>query len=197
MPPKVPTLHHCQCTERAGPQPRRRALLRLVIKPLGDYPHLHQRLRAGQRVDIEGPYGRFDGQGSRRRQQVWVAAGVGVTFFALLEHASPAGPRGRDPAPYICITARDARRDPLLARLQSAVRASPAARAAHRARHQDLQARASAWTPQASQATKPNPVARWTSGSAAPGPGRRAASLRAHAARPQPLALHRESFVMR
>ena len=46
-------------------------LLRLVIKPLGDYTRtLGLRLQAGQRVDIEGPYGRFDGRGRRQRQQV-------------------------------------------------------------------------------------------------------------------------------
>ncbi len=51
-------------------------LVRLVIKPLGDYTRtLHQRLRVGQPVDIEGPYGRFDGQGSAHRTQVWVGAG--------------------------------------------------------------------------------------------------------------------------
>lgn len=70
------------------------ALLRLVIKPLGDYTQqLHQQLQVGQSVRIEGPYGHFDGQGAPERQQVWIAGGVGVTpFIALLEARQPGAP---------------------------------------------------------------------------------------------------------
>ncbi len=98
-------------------------LLRFVIKPLGDYTHtLRQQLRAGQRVDIEGPYGRFDGAGASQRQQVWVAGGVGITpFLALLEARQPGSTSaGHDAAPvqmHYCTP--DAARDPLLARLQT------------------------------------------------------------------------------
>lgn len=112
-------------------------LLRLVIKPLGDYTRtLHRRLRAGQRVVIEGPYGRFDGVGSRRRQQVWIAAGVGVTpFLALLEARRGAASDANAKADADADTARtvqmhyctrDARRDPLLPRLRElCAQASP------------------------------------------------------------------------
>lgn len=105
------------CTEGGAP------LLRLVIKPLGDYTQrLHQRLRAGQALHIEGPYGCFDGQGSSARAQVWVAAGVGVTpFLALLQARQPGAttPASADVQPvHMHYCTRNAAQDPLLARLQ-------------------------------------------------------------------------------
>ncbi len=80
-----------------------------MIKPLGDYTQqLHQQLQVGHSVRIEGPYGRFDGQGVQERQQVWIAGGVGVTpFIALLEARQPGCPCQRQagrPRPC-CITA--------------------------------------------------------------------------------------------
>ncbi len=73
-------------------------------------------------MDIEGPYGRFDGRGSRARQQVWVAGGVGVTpFIALLEARQPglatADARLQPVQMHYCT--RDAARDALLGRLQT------------------------------------------------------------------------------
>ncbi|MEI2624836.1 MAG: ferric reductase-like transmembrane domain-containing protein [Giesbergeria sp.] len=117
-----------------GNSPEGEPLLRLVIKPLGDYTRtLHQRLHAGQRVDIEGPYGRFHGKGSRRRQQVWVAAGVGVTpFLALLEARQPGVPAKcwRHRRPHALLhPGRPAR--PAAASSARALRAGPAAGAAH------------------------------------------------------------------
>ena len=106
-----------------GENARGEALLRLVIKPLGDYTRtLARRLQAGQGVDIEGPYGRFDGRGRRARQQVWVAGGVGVTpFIALLEARQPglatADARLQPVQMHYCT--RDAARDALLGRLQT------------------------------------------------------------------------------
>lgn len=69
-----------------GRTPDGRPLLRLVIKPLGDYTaELHRCLRPGMAMQIEGPYGRFDGQAGSATQ-VWVAGGVGITpFLAWLE----------------------------------------------------------------------------------------------------------------
>ena len=97
------------------------ALVRLVIKPLGDYTrHLHQRLQPGQTLRIEGPYGHFDGRGAPARQQVWIAGGVGVTpFIALLEaRQSAAVADGLAPvAMHYCT--RDAAQDGLLPRLQA------------------------------------------------------------------------------
>lgn len=174
-----------------GASPAGEPLLRLVIKPLGDYTRsLHQRLQAGQRVDIEGPYGRFDGQGASHRQQVWVAAGVGVTpFLALLEARQPGlSTDGSDPAPvqmHYCT--RDARRDPLLARLQAlCAQAQPpvpltvySEAQGQRLTPQDLQSEAGA-------------LDIWFCGPQGLGD-----ALHAHARGPSRWRLHRESFVLR
>ena len=174
-----------------GTSPEGEPLLRLVIKPLGDYTRtLHQRLHAGQRVDIEGPYGRFDGKGSRRRQQVWVAAGVGVTpFFALLEARQPGvATDGKEPASvHMHYCTRDARRDPLLPRLQDlcAKALPPVPLSVHseaqgqRLRPQDLQ-------------NEPGPLDIWFCGPQGLGD-----ALHEHARGPSRWRLHRESFVMR
>ena len=170
---------------------RGEALLRLVIKPLGDYTRtLHQRLAAGQRVDIEGPYGRFDGRGSRRRQQVWVAAGVGVTpFLALLEARQPGlTTQGRDPAPvHMHYCTRDARRDPLLPRLNGlcAQAQPPVQLTVH------SEAQGQRLTPQDLQAVR-GPLDIWFCGP--PGLGD---ALHQHARGLSPWRLHRESFAMR
>ena len=55
--------------------------IRFLVKPLGDWTRrLPDRLRPGDAVAVEGPYGRFDfrkGSG----QQIWIAGGVGITPF--------------------------------------------------------------------------------------------------------------------
>lgn len=61
--------------------PDRSGHLRLAIKSLGDWTRkLPDRLRPGQLVQIEGPYGRFCFK-PRVRHQVWLAGGVGITPF--------------------------------------------------------------------------------------------------------------------
>ncbi|EPV1124837.1 ferredoxin reductase family protein [Vibrio harveyi] len=59
--------------------------LRFLIKELGDFTTgLYERVRNGDAVTIEGPYGRlaFD----LDKPQIWVAGGVGIaSFFAALE----------------------------------------------------------------------------------------------------------------
>jgi predicted ferric reductase len=55
--------------------------LLFMIKPLGDWTRrLPERLRPGDAVAVEGPYGRFDFR-KGGRQQLWIAAGVGITPF--------------------------------------------------------------------------------------------------------------------
>lgn len=97
------------------------ALLRLVIKPLGDYTRqLHQRLQPGQSIRIEGPYGQFKAQGSEGRKQVWIAGGVGITpFLALLEARQRATAEG--PSAPVCMhyCTRDAASDGVLPRVQA------------------------------------------------------------------------------
>jgi predicted ferric reductase len=61
--------------------PRADGSLRFAIKRLGDWTgRLPERLMPGQRLRVEGPYGRFT---FRRRvpQQVWLAGGIGITPF--------------------------------------------------------------------------------------------------------------------
>ena len=166
-------------------------LLRLVIKPLGDYTRtLGQRLQTGQRVDIEGPYGRFDGRGHGRRQQVWVAGGVGITpFLALLEARQPgaAPARGGLRPVHMHYCTRDATADPLLPRLRTlcAQAQPPVTLTVHdeaqgqRLRPQDLEA-------------TPGPLDLWFCGPQGLGD-----ALHAHASGPRPWRLHRESFAMR
>ncbi len=99
-----------------------RQLLRLVIKPLGDYTQtLHARLQPGQTVRIEGPYGHFDGQGAARRVQVWIAGGVGITpFLALLQARQPGAANAADLQPaHMHYCTRDAERDVLLPQLRA------------------------------------------------------------------------------
>ncbi len=57
--------------------------LRVTIAPLGDLTKRLQKLVGiGQRVRVDGPYGRFGGKASK--PQVWIAAGVGITPFLAL-----------------------------------------------------------------------------------------------------------------
>lgn len=62
--------------------------LHFAIKALGDHTRqLVRKLQPGQAVRVEGPYGCFDlPQQKGDEEQVWVAAGIGVTpFIAWLE----------------------------------------------------------------------------------------------------------------
>jgi predicted ferric reductase len=58
-----------------------------VAKELGDHTRtLHERLKVGTPVKVEGPYGcfTFDDQTSR---QIWIGAGIGITpFIARMKH---------------------------------------------------------------------------------------------------------------
>lgn len=55
--------------------------LSFAIKALGDYTgSLPARLRVGDEVRIEGPYGRFNFQGETARQ-IWIGGGIGITPF--------------------------------------------------------------------------------------------------------------------
>ncbi|MBI1220012.1 MAG: ferric reductase [Rhodobacteraceae bacterium] len=71
-------------------------MVTFIAKELGDHTTgLVDRLKVGQQITVEGPYGRFtfdDG----RPQQIWVGAGIGITPFiarlkemAALEPGSP------------------------------------------------------------------------------------------------------------
>lgn len=96
------------------------------IKALGDYTReLAGRLRIGQAVTVEGPYGRFDiARVDPRARQIWIAGGIGVTpFLAWLEslQAAPA----KAPAADLHYCTRDRGADPFVARLESLCAALP------------------------------------------------------------------------
>ena len=55
-----------------------------ITKALGDHTgRLHERLKPGMPVVIEGPYGCFDfvDRGVRKSRQIWIGAGIGITPF--------------------------------------------------------------------------------------------------------------------
>ena len=56
--------------------------LRMTIAPLGDYTiRLMSRLEAGAVARVEGPFGHF---GTAKGEQIWIAAGIGITPFAAM-----------------------------------------------------------------------------------------------------------------
>ena len=59
--------------------------LRFLIKELGDFTTgLYERVKQGDAVTVEGPYGRLEFDLSK--PQIWIAGGVGIaSFFATLE----------------------------------------------------------------------------------------------------------------
>ena len=80
------------------------ATLRFGIKPLGDFTRsLAGRIKRGDSVSIEGPYGRFD-FGNDSEAQVWVAGGIGVApFIARLESLAVKGGQSRNIHFFYCV----------------------------------------------------------------------------------------------
>jgi predicted ferric reductase len=96
------------------------ATITFQIKALGDYTgQLAGRLQAGQAVRVEGPYGRFDiARLNRQAQQIWVAAGVGVTPFLAWLEALQREPSAAPVADlHYCTRDRDG--DPFVDRLEA------------------------------------------------------------------------------
>lgn len=65
-----------------------------VVKELGDHTaHLREKLRIGQAVRVEGPYGQFTFAGADPHQ-IWVGGGIGVTpFIARMKYLADRSPR--------------------------------------------------------------------------------------------------------
>lgn len=79
--------------------------LTLAIKALGDFTAtLAGRLKVGQQVILEGPYGGFDfAAGESHAPQVWVAGGIGITpFLAKLEERAGNPPPVADTDFFYC-----------------------------------------------------------------------------------------------
>lgn len=69
--------------------------IRFMIKALGDYTRtLADRVRVGDPVKVEGPYGCFNFQGAARRQ-IWVGGGIGITPFIARMQALTQTPDGK------------------------------------------------------------------------------------------------------
>lgn len=65
--------------------------IKIMVKNLGDFTgNLHQ-LNVGDRVGIEGPYGRFNFHTNKTNpNQIWVAGGIGITpFIGMVEDLKP------------------------------------------------------------------------------------------------------------
>jgi len=90
------------------------------IKALGDYTQaLAQRLRAGQSVRVEGPYGRFDlERRNPQARQIWIAGGIGVTPFLAWLEALQAEP-SQAPTADLHYCTRDQDADAFVPRLQA------------------------------------------------------------------------------
>ncbi len=82
-------------SKREGPHPytiasawdKQDCRLTFITKGLGDWTNrLHDRLKVGMSVSIEGPYGCFDFNDGKSRQ-IWIGAGIGITpFIARMKH---------------------------------------------------------------------------------------------------------------
>lgn len=74
------------------PQDRK---ITFVVKELGDHTRrLREKLREGQSVIVEGPYGCFTFDDGRPRQ-IWIGGGIGITpFIARLEYLAAQGGAG-------------------------------------------------------------------------------------------------------
>jgi len=56
--------------------------LRFTMKVLGDWTRkVREELQPGGEVIVRGPYGRFDASSAKKRKQVWIAGGIGLTPF--------------------------------------------------------------------------------------------------------------------
>ncbi len=64
--------------------------VRITVKGLGDYTNnLGKKLKAGDAVKVEGPFGHFSTKHSRSKDQVWIAGGIGITPFLSLAKDRP------------------------------------------------------------------------------------------------------------
>jgi len=96
------------------------------IKALGDYTtHLDHKLKVGQAVTIEGPYGKFNfKQCKANATQIWIAGGIGVTPFLAWLEALQSQPE-QSPVAQLHYCTRDSATDPFVKRLQLACSVLP------------------------------------------------------------------------
>lgn len=67
--------------------------VRISVKGLGDYTNvMHEKLKIGEAVEVEGPFGHFSSRYSTEKNQIWIAGGIGITPFLSLareKHSKP------------------------------------------------------------------------------------------------------------
>ncbi|MGB0864807.1 MAG: ferredoxin reductase family protein [Saprospiraceae bacterium] len=64
--------------------------LRITVKGLGDYTNeMHTKIKVGDEVSVEGPYGHFSSKYIQEKAQTWIAGGIGITpFLSLAQEAN-------------------------------------------------------------------------------------------------------------
>ncbi len=55
--------------------------LKIIVKKLGDFTRKMVHLNPGDKVSVEGPYGRFNFKNHKNRNQIWLGSGIGVVPF--------------------------------------------------------------------------------------------------------------------
>lgn len=89
------------------------------IKALGDYTtDLDHKLKVGQAVTIEGPYGKFNFKRRKAKAgQIWIAGGIGITpFLAWLDELKNHPEQA--PVAQLHYSTRNSATDPFVERLQ-------------------------------------------------------------------------------
>lgn len=91
-----------------------------MIKSLGDFTrNLSQKIREGQTVKIEGPYGCFNfDRRNRKSHQIWIAGGIGITPFLAWLDALSSATDANVPEADLHYCTRNADNDPMVERLR-------------------------------------------------------------------------------
>jgi predicted ferric reductase len=94
-------------------------VVQFQIKSLGDYTaQLGHRLRPGQPIRLEGPYGCFDlSRCDSQTRQIWVAGGIGITPFLSWLETLAARPRAEPQRVDLHYCTRNQASDPFIERI--------------------------------------------------------------------------------
>ncbi len=62
-------------------------IIRIILKESGDFTNTLINLKVGDKVTVEGPYGKFNFKNFDSKKQVWIAGGIGITpFLGMVEN---------------------------------------------------------------------------------------------------------------
>jgi predicted ferric reductase len=56
-------------------------VIEVIIKKSGDFTNKLEFLKVGDKISIEGPYGKFNFRNFEGKKQIWIAGGIGITPF--------------------------------------------------------------------------------------------------------------------